>query len=161
MTFDALIIKKEWLDQIIPPITEASVPVISQNKLKTLEIRGCNTKKRGLILLIESGSGLIKGCCELTDSKTLSEEDYNFYQYAHRVSLPYDKLPYKTPYGWHLFGNHKFPNPIPYQHKRGAVIWVKIPENKELMEELENSWIYQQLQEEENEEKVGTIIGYT
>ena len=66
-TFNALVIRKKWLDMILPK-EDGTV-------LKTLEIRGCDCKRRGLILLVESGSGQIVGCVEITDSAKLTKAD--------------------------------------------------------------------------------------
>ncbi len=54
-----LIIRKTWIDYIL------------EGK-KTWEIRGCKTNIRGQIELIQSGSGLVIGCCEIVDCKELS-----------------------------------------------------------------------------------------
>ena len=59
----ALIIKKPWIDYIL-------------NGSKVWEIRGSKTNIRGKIELIQSGSGLVVGSCEIIDCKGLTLEDY-------------------------------------------------------------------------------------
>lgn len=108
-----LIIKKRWLDLIL-------------SGQKTLEIRGRNTNIRGWIGLIESGSGKIVGKAKLNASSKLSEDEYYKLTEFHRVTLNYNKLPYKTPYAWGITQAERLQNPIPYKHPKGAIIWVNI-----------------------------------
>lgn len=114
MSDRALIIKKRWLDLIL------------EGK-KTWEIRGSDTKIRGKIGLIESGSGLIVGECELIESKRLTKEmKYGGFE-NHRLDLQdLSYIEYKTPWAWVLSGAKKYKQPVPYNHPQGAVIWVKI-----------------------------------
>ena len=109
---DGLIIKKKWLDLIL-------------DGHKLIEIRGHNTKKRGVIALIESGSGLIKGLVELYNSTPFSEKIQEL-DFMHRLTEHQIKeLAYKTPYAWWLEYPVRCETPIPYKHPQGAVIWVK------------------------------------
>jgi hypothetical protein len=77
---DGLIIKKEWLDFIL-------------DGGKTWEMRSRPTKKRGDILLIQSGSGLVVGraCLDCSGIRELSDDAMHRYYEAHRVpeSNPY------------------------------------------------------------------------
>ena len=110
----ALIIKKRWLDMIL-------------DGKKTWEIRGSDTKIRGRIGLIESGSGLIVGECELIDSKRFTKEMKTSGFENHRLDL-YDlsMIDYKNPWAWIMEKHLRYKNPVPYNHPQGAVIWVKI-----------------------------------
>lgn len=109
-----LIIKKPWLD------------LIFEGK-KIWEIRGCNTKTRGIIKLIQSGSGLIVGECELVDSKQLSLLEYKDNINKHQVQNV-DNLPYPKTFAWELKNAKRYKIPKPYKHKCGAVIWVNLDE---------------------------------
>ncbi len=110
-----LIIKKEWLDLIL----EGS---------KTMEIRSSNTKIRGEIYLIESGSGLILGTCEIVDSICLDNET------KLKDAMKSGCIPegislvsyYKRPHGWKIKKAKRLDSPIPYIHPKGAVIWVNL-----------------------------------
>lgn len=62
-TMKGLVIKQPWIDYIL-----------SGNKI--WEIRSTNTNIRGKIELIQSGSGLVVGSCEIVDSKELTIESY-------------------------------------------------------------------------------------
>ena len=97
--------------------------ILSNNKL--WELRTANTKRRGLIYLIESGSGLIKGFTELEDSIRLDKKLYDSSFDKHRVSIPYEDCRWNQ-YAWVMHNTHKFLHPYNYQHPRGAVIWVKL-----------------------------------
>ncbi|MEQ2561253.1 ASCH domain-containing protein [Sutterella wadsworthensis] len=110
-----LIIKEKWLDKIF-------------NENKIWEIRGNNTKIRGKVYLIQSGSGLIVGECEIIDSIKLSVDDYYKSECYHKIDTEIIKYPYKTTYAWKLSNIKKYQKPLPYQHPRGAVIWVNIIE---------------------------------
>lgn len=108
----SLIIKKKFLDKIFSGI-------------KTWELRGSKTKIRGLIRLIESGSGLIVGEVELVDCiGPLSQDDLknNFSYTQYDVGL--NMLKYKNTYAWVLKNPKIYKNPIPYNHPQGAIIWV-------------------------------------
>jgi len=111
-----LIIKKKWLDMIL-------------SGQKTWEIRGSNTNIRGKIGLIESGSGLIVGQCNLIDSFSLedklidgSKECFN----RHRVENWKEVVKYKDPHAWVLELAKRYKKPCPYVHPKGAVIWVRV-----------------------------------
>ena len=115
MDFDrALIVRKEWLDMILDGI-------------KTWELRSRHTNVRGAIGLIEAGSGLVIGTANLTDSKgPLSTEEWRRGVSKHKV--PYrgcEHLAKKWNHAWVLEEAERFKYPIPYQHPKGAVIWVR------------------------------------
>ena len=109
---DALIIKKPWIDYIL-------------DGEKIWEIRGCATKKRGKIELIQSKSGLVVGCCDLIDCLKLSLEDYKKSIDKHCIKNV-DKLPYKSTFAWVVSNPLRYEAPRKYTHPNGAVIWVKL-----------------------------------
>lgn len=111
----ALIVRQPYLDLIL-------------SGLKTWEMRSRPTSIRGRIGLIEQGTGLIVGECTISGSDGVpldSGEHDLFYDY-HRVS-DYDLLE-KWCYAWRLESAKRYEEPIPYNHPRGAVTWVKINE---------------------------------
>jgi predicted transcriptional regulator len=97
---------------------------------KTWEIRGCNTKIRGEIALIKSGSGTVVGKCELVgviEQLTIADLEQNIDK--HCVPLQdFDKVfgGYKKIYAWVLADARKLEGPIAYQHPQGAIIWVNL-----------------------------------
>jgi len=109
---DGLIIKKKWLDLIL-------------DGDKEIEIRGHNTKKRGVIALIESGTGMIKGEVELFNSTPFSEKIQGLYSMHWLTDHQIHHLGYKNPHAWWMEFPVKYENPIPYDHPQGAVMWVK------------------------------------
>ncbi len=114
---DGLIIKKRWIDLIL-------------SGEKTWEVRGSNTRKRGTIALIESGSNKIVGLCDLVSSQALSIDDIKNKTKYHRLTKT-DRLffRYKKPHAW-ILENAKRIKPVLYNHPQGAVIWVKnVPVN--------------------------------
>ncbi len=115
---NGLLIRNPWIDMIL------------QGK-KIWEIRGSNTKKRGKIALIASGTGMIVGTCEIVDSiGPLTIIDLKANTNKHRISeRNLVKPPYRKTFAWVLNKAKKLENPIPYKHPRGAIIWVKLPEN--------------------------------
>jgi hypothetical protein len=106
-----LIIRKEWLDKIL-------------NHGKHWEMRSTHTKHRGVIQLIEAGSGLIVGQCTLIGSHEVSDEMAKESFDAHQVADL--SLLKKWCYAWRLCNVHKYEKPIPYKHPKGAVIWVNL-----------------------------------
>lgn len=109
-----LIIKDPWIELIF-------------EGLKTWEIRGSNSKIRGTIALIKSGTGMIYGTVEIVDSILLTSEQYYQAFEKHRIPDTDEKpLPYKKVHAWVLINPVKFEKPIPYVHPQGAVIWVNL-----------------------------------
>ena len=110
-----LVIRSPWIEKIL------------QGK-KIWEIRGRNTKIRGLIGLIKSGSGQVVGTCELKDVIeifTLDELQRN--PKKHRIPLEdLKRFPYKHTFAWVISNAIPLKKPIPYKHPQGAVIWVKL-----------------------------------
>lgn len=109
-----LLIRAPWID------------LIFQGE-KTWEIRGTNTKKRGTIALIKSGTGTILGTVELVAAKKLSIEEYQNSKKFHGVA-DCSVLPYKNTYAWVFENPVLFEEPKPYSHPMGAVIWVNLTE---------------------------------
>lgn len=116
---DGLIVKDFWLNKIF-------------DKEKCWEVRGSRTNKRGLIQLIGSGSGQIKGIANLTDCIKLTKALYEKNREKHQISAEYESLPYKQPYAWVLKDARRHERPISYSHPQGAVIWVKGLEEREV-----------------------------
>jgi len=113
---DALIIKKQHLDKIL-------------SGKKTWEIRGSQTHKRGRIGLIQSGSGLIMGECEIIDSKPLNTADFENNISKHQIEEKrLDSVigHYKKPHAWVLQNAIRYKEPKQYKHPQGAIIWVKL-----------------------------------
>ena len=108
----ALIIKKPWIDYIL-------------DGNKTWEIRGSKTNIRGKIELIQSGSGLVVGCCEIIDCKKLSFQDYINNKDKHKISDT-TCLPYKNTFAWIISNAQRYKEPRKYKHPNGAIIWVNL-----------------------------------
>ena len=108
----ALIIQKPWVDLIL-------------DNIKIWEMRSTKTNVRGKIGLIEAGSGLIvgeailAGCGEPLDN-------FNIGHGHHLHKVDDFSLLEKWRYPWILSSAKRYEEPIPYQHPRGAVIWVKL-----------------------------------
>jgi hypothetical protein len=109
-------------------IKEPWITLILEGK-KTWEIRGANTKTRGRIALIRSGSGLIVGTAELTDViGPLTLDDLKRHRSKHQAPLDLlDRgLRYRTTFAWVLNNARPLKKPKPYQHPQGAVVWVDL-----------------------------------
>lgn len=111
----ALIINKMWLDKIF-------------NEGKIWEMRTTKTKITGKIGLIEAGTGLIVGEVQLigcSERVVPKHKDLIKYHKVENLSL-LDKWKY----AWFLHNPVKYDTPVPYEHPKGAVIWVKIKNNQ-------------------------------
>ena len=108
----ALIIKQPWIDYIL-------------DGKKTWEIRGSKTHIRGQIELIQSGSGLVVGCCELVDCLPLNIDDYRLNIAKHNITNV-ETLPYNKTYAWVITNAKRYENPRKYKHPNGAIIWVNL-----------------------------------
>ena len=108
----ALIIKQPWIDYIL------------EGK-KTWEIRGRKTNIRGQIELIQSGSGLVVGSCNIVDCKEITLEEYSNNINKHSITDT-TILPYKRTYAWIISDAIKYKEPRKYKHPQGAIIWVNL-----------------------------------
>ena len=104
-----LIIKEKWLNKIFEGV-------------KTWEIRGCATKIRGKIYLIQSGTKHIFGECELIDCIKIDLEDYQLNTDKHKIETNLEILPYKNTFAWVIKNARKYKQQIPYKHPMGAII---------------------------------------
>lgn len=114
---DGLIVKTNWADMLLSGI-------------KTWEIRGGQTHKRGTIGIVKSGTGKVWGTVDLVDCISLHGSDA-----AELFSSNWDKhrvlsgaVNYKKPWAWVVENPVILSKPVPYLHKQGAVIWVKLPD---------------------------------
>lgn len=108
----ALIVRKPHIDNIL-------------DNGKCWEMRSRPTSITGWIGLIEAGSGLIVGKAFLTSGHIKpSADEINSNAEKHQVQ-DLVKLD-KWCYAWVLEQAERFEKPIPYNHPKGAVIWVKI-----------------------------------
>lgn len=110
---DCLIIKKKFLDKIL-------------RGEKTWEIRGSKTTKKGIIGLIESGSGKVIATANLVQCHgPFSVEDLKKHndktQIENEFNITYSKI-----YAWELSDVKPLNTPQPYKHPQGAIIWVKV-----------------------------------
>lgn len=96
---------------------------------KTLEMRSRHTKVRGTIGIIPAGSGVIIGTVEIVGSWDYSGEKILKSiggQTLHCVESKDWHLLEKWCFGWELANPKPFEKPVPYEHPRGAVTWVKL-----------------------------------
>jgi len=108
----ALIVRKPWIDLIL-------------DGKKTWEMRSKPTKVRGLIGLIEQGTGLIVGECRINGVHyPLDVFPSGYGQHKHRIDDL--SLLEKWKYPWMLSRAVRYESPIPYNHPKGAVTWVRI-----------------------------------
>ncbi len=104
---------------------------------KTWEIRGMRTHRRGRLILARSGSGLLIGECQLVDVVG----PLDMLALAQTSALPDEQkrdisgtgvVPYVRPdgasrtYAWVLDSPVTYPEPVPYRHPQGAVIFVDV-----------------------------------
>lgn len=108
-----LIIKPYWADLILKGI-------------KDIELRSQNTKIRGTIGIIKSKTKKVYGTVDLVDCIEINEKKYYELKNRHQVYQSFNSIPYKKLYGWVLKKPILFKEPIPYNHKKGCVIWVNI-----------------------------------
>lgn len=111
-----LLIKQLWMDMILV-------------RRKTWEIRGSATSVRGRIALIESGTGTVVGFCDITDVVgPLTIADFRENMQRHHVTEAHWDY-YSTPHAWIIRGARRLSRPVPYEHPRGAVIWVNLADS--------------------------------
>lgn len=113
----ALVIREPWINLIL-------------EGRKTWEIRGSNCNIRERIGLVRSGSRLVVGTVEIVNARgplTFDEFSANVAKHCMPPSAFYS-LPYRDKYAWILADPKALAEPFPYEHPRGARIWVEIPD---------------------------------
>ena len=111
-----LIIKSPYIEEILAGT-------------KKWEIRGSNTKIRGQIALIKSGSSKIFGTVNIVESKEITMDEYRTWKIGRGANV--DEViesPYKRIFAWVLEKPVIFKEPIVYKHPMGAIIWVNLDE---------------------------------
>ena len=109
----ALYIKSHWGNLIL-------------DGTKSLEIRSSNTKVRGTIALIFSGTNKIWGTIDLVDTLPIADDEFDKLNMLHRINISRDDISYKELWGWKLKNPVRSEQPINYIPKRGCVIWVNL-----------------------------------
>ena len=100
--------------------------------MKSWEMRSKPTKIRGRIGLIEAGSGLIVGECEI-DRIQSAPKSYRarFMTRAyHRIPADRYSVMDKWCWAWVMSNVLRYDDPVAYEHPQGAVIWVSLPNAK-------------------------------
>lgn len=105
-------------------IDEPWIAMILQGK-KTWEMRSRKTNVRGNIALIRKGSGMIVGTAELYDSMICNRDVIQAMSVRHCIPDSMNHVFDKWNVAWKLRKANPI-KPIPYEHKQGAVIWVKL-----------------------------------
>lgn len=107
-----LIIDEPWIEKIL-------------NGSKTWEMRSTKTSIRGPIALIKKGSGTIVGIANLHNCVTCDPEKLPMGGAYHGIPSNMSYVFEKWHIAWQLKDVERV-DPIPYEHKQGAVIWVKL-----------------------------------
>lgn len=93
---------------------------------KDIELRGFDTKKRGTIALIQSGTGAVIGTVDIVDTiKIEANSQYEKLRARHCVGAKRKDIHYKQLWGWILKNPIKFEAPITYSKKKGQQVWCK------------------------------------
>jgi hypothetical protein len=93
--------------------------------VKSWEMRSRRTDIRGRIALIKAGSGTIVGTATMYGSMpALTEDRWEATKRWHQVEDL--ELLRKWKYPWQMIGVMALSKPIPYDHPKGAVIWVNL-----------------------------------
>ena len=113
----ALIIREPWIGKILAGE-------------KTWELRGSETTIRGLIGLIQSGTGTVVGTCEIESvvgPLSLNQLKRNTRKHAVPARSFDQGSRYKNTYAWVIKSARPLPRSVKYVHPQGAVIWVNLP----------------------------------
>lgn len=95
---------------------------------KSWEIRRGRCNIRGLIGLIESGSGAVVGVAHLADCIGPLKREQRI-QNAQRMGITVDEAAARWPqdsYAWVLRKRRRLSHPVRYVHPQGAIRWVPL-----------------------------------
>ena len=108
-----LIVRQPWVDKIL-------------DGSKLWEMRSRSTTVRGRIGIIEAGTGTIVGEVTLTDvaEPIRDMQDAEATTCFHQVENI--SLLKKWRYPWVMAEPVRYEKPVPYQHPKGAVVWVNV-----------------------------------
>ena len=111
----ALILKPQW-----------AALLLSEADPKTWEIRGSNTKVRGRVGILPSGTSALDGEAELIGSVPLTKEMWEANMDKHKTQS-WEQVAgrYKRPHVWVFTNGKKYNSPVVIQRKNGQVIWAK------------------------------------
>lgn len=89
------------------------------------------TSVRGIVALIRAGSGQICGICQLVGVVgPLGLDELKIHITEHRMPLEsISGFSYRKVFAWVLDDAKVFSAPIPYEHPRGAMVWVRLPDS--------------------------------
>ena len=119
-----LIVKSPWIEKIF-------------EGEKTWEIRNKDVHYRGKIYLIKSGTGHIYGECNLVDSKKLTLDEFIKNTDKHHVDdISLLKYPEDKIYAWIIDKVKLYEKPIAYRHPCGAIIWVNLDKEENIIEPI-------------------------
>jgi len=95
---------------------------------KDWEMRSTLTNHRGWFGLIRKGSGLVVGLAflERTSGRYDNEQLLIHIQHHKVPENHFRETGYNWRYAWHVSNVIKLDNPVRYNHKSGAVTWVKL-----------------------------------
>ncbi|GAB2518682.1 ASCH domain-containing protein [Microbulbifer agarilyticus] len=130
----ALIIDEPWITHLL-------------QGHKIWELRSRQTQYRGWFGLIKKGSGQVVAVARLTSVSDYLDDAMLERTFGHHQVGPelYSNPDYKWRYAWKLEDIRPLVQPVPYQHKSGAVTWVTLnPEAQVLLKltcgDLEATW---------------------
>jgi len=118
----AVVIDEPWLSKILAGE-------------KVWEMRSKRTRYRGAIGLIRKGSGHIVGMARLAECLTaLSPLDFARHEAEHRIppSQQDEALRRRWHFPWVLEEARALPHPVPYSHRSGQMVWVRLDASVDL-----------------------------
>ena len=118
----AVVIDEPWLSKILAGE-------------KVWEMRSKRTRYRGAIGLIRKGSGHIVGMAKLAERLTaLSPLDFARHEAEHRIppSQQDEALRRRWHFPWVLEEARALPHPVPYSHRSGQMVWVRLDASVDL-----------------------------
>jgi len=111
-----LFVKSPWIDLIL------------EGK-KTWELRSKRTSKRERIALVESGSRLVKGTCEIVGVRGALRKS-TLLQNLDKHQVPQSRieqgLGHKRVYAWVVSEPIRFDDPPVVPYLRGPVVWINL-----------------------------------
>ncbi|MFC0407448.1 ASCH domain-containing protein [Roseomonas elaeocarpi] len=104
---------------------------------KTLELRTSRLKKRGRILLVRKGSGLIVGAVELIGCiGPLQHSELLMLGARHKADPEVLLSNPQWNYCWELGNATSLRHPVRYRHPKGAQSWVTLDDQPQVLDEV-------------------------
>ena len=112
--------------RLLPVLSPYAEQIVKGEKV--WELRSTNTQVRERVGIALVGTKTVIGDVRVVDSREVSRDELREYQDLHRVTPESIERMFsvkKKCFAWILELPREYPNPVPYEHPQGAIVWIQ------------------------------------